>query len=124
MIGSSSRATTQAVMQVMDMVTPANAGRGGSDQQRRARPAGDRGHTLPIQSRPGRVHVISRYMRAATPAAAIVVQRRYSLAMDEQQVQRLIEDAIRDHEIRVAAISGVLGVLLMIGTWHAIWLSR
>jgi hypothetical protein len=44
--------------------------------------------------------------------------------MDEQQVRRLIEDAIRDHEIRVAAISGVLGVLLMIGTWHAIWLCR
>lgn len=44
--------------------------------------------------------------------------------MDEEQVRRLIEDAIRDHEIRVAAISGVLGVLLMIGTWHAIWLCR
>lgn len=39
-------------------------------------------------------------------------------------MRRLIEDAIRDHEIRVAAISGVLGVLLMIGTWHAIWLCR
>ena len=30
--------------------------------------------------------------------------------MDEEQVRRLIEEAIRDHEIRVAVMSGVLGV--------------
>lgn len=44
--------------------------------------------------------------------------------MDEEHVRRLIEDAIRDHEIRVAVMSGVLGVLLLIGTWHAIWILR
>ena len=44
--------------------------------------------------------------------------------MDEDRVRRLIEDGIRDHEIRVAVISGVLGALLLVGTWHAIWLCR
>lgn len=44
--------------------------------------------------------------------------------MDEDQVRLLIEGAIRDHEIRVAAISSVVGALLLVGTWHAIWLSR
>lgn len=44
--------------------------------------------------------------------------------MNEDQVRRLIEEAIRDHEIRVAVVSGVMGVLLLIGTWHAIWLLR
>lgn len=44
--------------------------------------------------------------------------------MDEDQVRQLIHDAIRDHEIRVAAISGVMGAILLVGTWHAIWLCR
>lgn len=44
--------------------------------------------------------------------------------MNEDQVRQLIHDAIRDHEIRVAVISGVMGALLLIGTWHAIWLCR
>lgn len=44
--------------------------------------------------------------------------------MNEEQVRELIDAAIRDHEIRVAAISGVLGALLLVGTWHAIWICR
>lgn len=44
--------------------------------------------------------------------------------MNEDQVRWLIHDAIRDHEIRVAVISGLFGALLLAGTWHAILLLR
>lgn len=33
-----------------------------------------------------------------------------------------IRRAIVAHEIRVAVISGILGLMLLLGTWHAIWL--
>lgn len=44
--------------------------------------------------------------------------------MDEERVRELIHEAIRDHEARVAAISGVLGMLLLAGTWHALLILR
>lgn len=44
--------------------------------------------------------------------------------MAEEDVQRLIHQAIRAHEIRVAISSGILGILLIAGTWHAIWMCR
>lgn len=44
--------------------------------------------------------------------------------MDEDQVRQIVNDAIRDHEVRVAAISGVIGALLLAGTWHALLLLR
>lgn len=40
--------------------------------------------------------------------------------MSEQEVRELIRQAIREHEIRVAAISGVAGVVVLAGTWHAL----
>jgi hypothetical protein len=44
--------------------------------------------------------------------------------MDDRQIQHLIDHAIREHELRVALWSGLLGPLLMAGTWHAIWLCK
>jgi hypothetical protein len=44
--------------------------------------------------------------------------------MKPEEVQQLINRAIRDHELRVAAISGAMGAVLLVGTWHAIWLCR
>jgi hypothetical protein len=44
--------------------------------------------------------------------------------MDDRHVQELIDRAIREHELRVALWSGLLGLLLLAGTWHAIWLCR
>lgn len=46
------------------------------------------------------------------------------IAMDPEDIERLVAKAIRDHEIRVAAVSGVMGAFLIVGTWHAIWLLR
>ena len=48
----------------------------------------------------------------------------YGAVMDDRRVQLLIDRAIRAHELRVALWSGLLGLLLMAGTWHAIWMCR
>jgi len=39
-------------------------------------------------------------------------------------ITRAIDDAIRQHELRVAFWSGLLGAALLAGTWHAILLCR
>ena len=44
--------------------------------------------------------------------------------MSREDVERLVADAIRQHELRVALWSGLAGALLMAGTWHAIWMCR
>jgi hypothetical protein len=36
----------------------------------------------------------------------------------------MIDDAIRDHEIRVGWISGIIGALFTFGIVHAIWLIK
>jgi len=48
----------------------------------------------------------------------------YPTWMEQQEIQKLIDHAIQKHELRVAAWSGLLGLLLMAGTWHAIWMCR
>ena len=42
----------------------------------------------------------------------------------EPHVLLEINRAIREHEIRVAFWSGLLGAILMAGTWHAILLCK
>ena len=42
--------------------------------------------------------------------------------MTPDEIQSAIDRAIRDHEIRVAFWSGLMGAMLLFGTWHAIWL--
>jgi hypothetical protein len=42
----------------------------------------------------------------------------------EEQVKEIVTAAIREHELRVAVISGVLGSVLLAGSWHAVWLLR
>jgi hypothetical protein len=44
--------------------------------------------------------------------------------MSPEDITKAIDEAIRQHELRVAIWSGLLGLLLMAGTWHAIWLCR
>lgn len=43
--------------------------------------------------------------------------------MDRQEIEALIDQKIRLHEIRVAVVSGILGLALMAGTFHAIRLA-
>lgn len=44
--------------------------------------------------------------------------------IDEKTLYKAINSAIMAHEIRVAVISGIIGLALLIGTWHAIWTLR
>jgi len=46
------------------------------------------------------------------------------VVMSQEDIQQLIHNAIRQHELRVALWSGLLGAVLLFGTWHAIWLCR
>jgi hypothetical protein len=44
--------------------------------------------------------------------------------IDEKKLHEAINSAILAHEIRVAIGSGITGIVLLIGTWHAIWTLR
>jgi hypothetical protein len=44
--------------------------------------------------------------------------------MNRDDVRDLVAAPIREHELRVALWSGLMGAVLMAGTWHAIWLCR
>ena len=42
----------------------------------------------------------------------------------DEGIRKAIDDAIKQHELRVAFWSGLLGAVLIAGTWHAIWLCK
>jgi hypothetical protein len=50
--------------------------------------------------------------------------RWHPVGMTEKQVKEIVAAAIREHEMRVAVVSGVLGSVLLAGSWHALWMLR
>ena len=44
--------------------------------------------------------------------------------VSRQEIEEAINKAIFAHEIRVAIISGAIGLALLAGTWHAVWIAR
>jgi hypothetical protein len=44
--------------------------------------------------------------------------------MTKEEILKLIESKIRQHEIRVALISGIIGLAVIAGIFHAIHLNR
>jgi hypothetical protein len=59
------------------------------------------------------------------PAATDWLERGWHpVGMSEDQVREIVAAAIREHELRVAVISGTLGTVLLAGSWHAVWLLR
>jgi hypothetical protein len=44
--------------------------------------------------------------------------------MVDEAIIKAIDDAIRHHELRVALWSGLMGAVLLAGTWHAILLCK
>jgi hypothetical protein len=44
--------------------------------------------------------------------------------MEPHEIEDAINRAIRKHELRVAVLSGIPGLLLLAGTWHAIAMLR
>lgn len=44
--------------------------------------------------------------------------------MNQKDIEKLIDDKIKNHEIRVGWISGIIGVVFLLGNFHAFWLIR
>jgi hypothetical protein len=44
--------------------------------------------------------------------------------MNQNEIEVLIDNKIRQHETRVGWISGIIGVCLLLGNVHAFWLLR
>jgi len=44
--------------------------------------------------------------------------------MNRDQIEKLIDKKIQQHEFRIGAISGFLGSLFVFGIIHAIWLIK
>lgn len=44
--------------------------------------------------------------------------------MTPEEVQDLVHSAIRAHEVRVGIVSGIAGLLIIGGIFHAFWLLR
>lgn len=44
--------------------------------------------------------------------------------MLEKEIETLIDTKIRQHEIRVGIISGIIGALFTFGMIHAVWLLK
>jgi hypothetical protein len=49
---------------------------------------------------------------------------KVSSSMVDEDIRKAIDDAIKQHELRVALWSGLMGAILLAGTWHAIWLCK
>ncbi len=76
----------------------------------------------PVQA--GERFVARRNNRSAASATGKAPSHRYPAGMSQHDIEALINRAIREHELRVALWSGLLGAVLMAGTWHAIWMCR
>lgn len=44
--------------------------------------------------------------------------------MNQEDIKKLIQQEIKEHEIRVGVISGIIGIAVVLGVFHAIWLLR
>lgn len=44
--------------------------------------------------------------------------------MNRSEIEQLIELKIKEHELRVGWISGIIGVLFTFGIIHSIWLIK
>jgi hypothetical protein len=44
--------------------------------------------------------------------------------MNEIEIEKLIDDKIKSHEIRVGLISGIIGALFTFGIIHAVWILK
>ena len=41
--------------------------------------------------------------------------------MDRDEIEKMINESIKNHEIRVGIISGIIGSLFVFGIIHSIW---
>jgi uncharacterized membrane protein len=46
------------------------------------------------------------------------------MTMNQDEIEKMINEKIKHHEIRVGIISGIIGVLFVFGIVHSIWLIK
>lgn len=44
--------------------------------------------------------------------------------MNRDEIEKLIEAKIKEHESRVGLISGFIGLTLLFGLFHAVWMLK
>lgn len=44
--------------------------------------------------------------------------------MNPEDIQKIVKQAIRDHEIRVALFSSIIGAAILAGIFHAVWTNH
>lgn len=44
--------------------------------------------------------------------------------MKPEEIEKLIDSKIKEHEIRVGWISGIIGLFFVFGIMHSIWLIK
>lgn len=44
--------------------------------------------------------------------------------MNKSEIEKLIDDKIRSHEIKVGIVSGIIGIFFVFGIMHSIWLIK
>lgn len=69
-------------------------------------------------------HPLTSPSNTVTKTTILSIGSSYHPWMEQENIQQLIDRAIRAHEIRVALWSGLLGLIFTAGTWHAIWMCR
>lgn len=69
-------------------------------------------------------HPLTSPSNTVTKTTILSIGSCYYPWMEQENIQQLIDRAIRAHEIRVALWSGLLGLIFTAGTWHAIWMCR
>lgn len=44
--------------------------------------------------------------------------------MNKSEIEKMIDEKIKCHEIRVGIVSGIIGLLFVFGIVHSIWLIK
>lgn len=44
--------------------------------------------------------------------------------MNKEEIEKLIDEKIKFHEIKVGIVSGIIGTFFVFGIVHAIWLMK
>lgn len=44
--------------------------------------------------------------------------------MNKFEIENLIDSKIKTHEVRVGVVSGIIGIVFILGNLHAFWLIR
>lgn len=46
------------------------------------------------------------------------------IKMEKEEIEKMIHQKIREHELRVGWVSGIIGLVFVFGIFHAFWLIQ